>query len=185
MRIVLLGAPGSGKGTQGERIVEHYGVVHISTGDVLRAEVAAGSPLGLQAKEIMDAGDLVPDEIILGIARERITRLDPDKGFMLDGFPRTLPQAKGLDAMLEEVGQPLDRVVLFDVDNEEIMTRLLARKRADDNEQTIRNRLEVYTEQTAPLIEFYQGQGKLSVVKGVGGIDEIFADIRSVLDAVQ
>ncbi len=182
MRIVLLGAPGSGKGTQGEKIVDSFGVAHISTGDVLRAEVAAGSPLGIQAKQIMDAGGLVPDEIILGIARERIGQLDPAKGFMLDGFPRTLPQAVALDAMLDEVDQPLDCIVLFDVDDKEIMTRLLARKRADDNEDTIRTRLQVYSDQTAPLISYYRDQGKLRVVKGVGDVDEIFETIRGVLE---
>ena len=184
MRIVLLGAPGSGKGTQGEKIVDSFGVTHISTGDVLRAEVAAGSPLGIQAKEVMDAGGLVPDEIILGIARERIGQLDPAKGFMFDGFPRTQAQAEGLDAILDEVGQPLDCVVLFDVDNDEIMTRLLARKRADDNEDTIRTRLQVYSDQTAPLISYYRDQGKLRVVKGVGDVDQIFETIRGVLEEV-
>lgn len=182
MRIVLLGAPGSGKGTQGEKIVERYGVTHISTGDVLRGEVAAGTDLGRKAKEIMDAGQLVPDEIVLGMVRDRVGGLGGGPGFMLDGFPRTQNQANGLDKTLEELGMPLDAVVLFDVDYEEIMTRLLARKRADDNEETIRKRLDVYEAQTAPLIDYYQKRGLLRKVAGVGSVDDIFARVCAELD---
>ena len=182
MRIVLLGAPGSGKGTQAEKIVEKYGVALISTGEVLRAEVAAGTSLGLQAKQIMDAGELVSDDIILGIAKEHIGRLDSHRGFLLDGFPRTLAQAEGLDAMLAELGAPLDVALLVEVDDAEVMQRLLARKRADDSEETIRNRLEVYRAQTEPLVDYYRGQKKLAPVKGVGAIDEIFARVTGVLD---
>lgn len=182
MRVVLLGAPGSGKGTQAEKIVEKYGVAHVSTGEVLRAEVAAGTPLGIQAKQIMDAGDLVSDDIILGIAKEHIGKLDSRQGFLLDGFPRTLAQAEGLDKMLAELDAPLDLALLVEVDDAEVMQRLLARKRADDTEETIRNRLDVYRAQTEPLIDFYRGQGKLAPVKGVGAIDEIFARVSSVLN---
>ncbi len=184
MRIVLLGAPGSGKGTQGEKIVEKYGVAHISTGEVLRAEVAAGTELGRKAKSIMDAGELVSDEIILAIAKERISSANKGKGFMLDGFPRTLAQAEGLDSMLAELGMSLDAVVLLQVDHDEVLNRLLARKRADDSEETISKRLEVYEAQTAPLIIYYRNQGKLRPVEGVGAVDEIFARIESVLDPV-
>jgi adenylate kinase len=182
MRIVLLGAPGSGKGTQGEKIVAKYGVTHISTGEVLRAEVEAGSNLGRQAKAIMDAGELVSDEIILAIAKTRIMAADAGRGFMLDGFPRTLAQAEGLDAILAELGQPLHAVVLLEVDNDEVLSRLLARKRADDNEETIRKRLEVYQAQTAPLVDYYRAQGKLRPVPGVGDPDQIFARVSGILD---
>ncbi len=184
MRIVLLGAPGSGKGTQAEKIVEKYGVAHISTGEVLRAEVAAGTALGLQAKAIMDAGELVSDDIILGIAKEHIGKLDSQRGFLLDGFPRTLAQAEGLDKMLAELGAPLDTALLVEVDDGEVMQRLLARKRADDTEETIRNRLEVYRAQTEPLVDYYRGQGKLAPVAGVGDIDEIFGRVTGVLDVL-
>ena len=168
MRIVLLGAPGSGKGTQGERIVERYGVTHISTGEVLRAEVAAGTDLGRQAKAVMDAGELVSDEIIIGIARHRIAGLDADRGFMLDGFPRTIAQAEELDTMLAELHQPLDAVLMLHVDDDEILQRLLARRRADDNEAIIRKRLDVYTAQTRPLVEYYRSRGLLREVEGRG-----------------
>ncbi len=182
MNIVLLGAPGSGKGTQGERIVAQYGIAHVSTGDVLRGEVQAGTALGVEAKKIMDAGELVSDEIVLGMVRERLGRPDVSKGFMLDGFPRTLAQAEGLDRLLQQLGKPLDCVLFFDVDYEEIMSRLLDRGRADDNEETIRKRLEVYEAETEPLIDFYRRQGTLKKVKGVGDMDEIFNRIRAALD---
>jgi adenylate kinase len=184
MRIVLLGAPGSGKGTQGDKIVANYGVNHISTGEVLRAEVGAGTELGRKAKAIMDAGELVSDDIILAIAKAQITKSADSGGFMLDGFPRTLPQAEGLDAILEELKQPLDAVVLLEVDSREVMDRLMARKRADDNEETIANRLRVYEEQTAPLIEYYRAQGKLRAVQGVGDVEAIFARVSSTLDSI-
>ena len=182
MRIVLLGAPGSGKGTQAEKIVDKYGVAHISTGEVLRAEVAAGTALGLQAKQIMDAGNLVSDDVIINIAREHIGKLDSRQGFLLDGFPRTLAQAEGLDKMLAELSAPLDAALLVEVDDAEVMQRLLARKRADDTEETIRNRLGVYRAQTEPLIGYYRGQSKLVPVQGTGAIDEIFARVTGVLD---
>lgn len=181
MNIVLLGAPGSGKGTQGEKIVAKFGLCHISTGDLLRGEVAAGTPLGLEAKKIMDAGDLVSDEIVLGMVRGRLSKPDVEPGFMLDGFPRTLAQAQGLDELLDSLEKPLSGVLFFDVDYKEIMTRLLARKRADDNEETIRTRLDVYETQTAPLIAHYRDQGKLRQVEGVGDLDEIFARITAEL----
>lgn len=184
MRIVLLGAPGSGKGTQAERIVEKYRIVHISTGDLLRAEVAAGTPLGNQAKAIMEAGQLVSDDIMLGMIRQRLAKDDVRNGFLLDGFPRTLPQAEALDAMLAELGQPLDVILFIDVDYGEIMTRLLARQRADDNEETIRNRLEVYEAQTAPLIDYYKAKGNLRAVKGVGPIEEISRNVCKILDDI-
>lgn len=185
MRIVLLGAPGSGKGTQAERVTKKYNIPHISTGDLLRAEVQAGTSLGKQAKEIMESGKLVSDEIMLGMIEKRLAQDDTKNGFLLDGFPRTLPQAEALDALLAKLGQPLDVVLFFDVDYGEIMQRLLARKRADDTEETIRKRLEVYEAQTAPLIDYYKQKGNLRSVKGVGDIDEISERIFKVLDDVR
>ena len=182
MRIVLLGAPGSGKGTQADAIVARYNITHISTGDLLRAEVAAGSDLGLQAKSIMESGGLVSDEIVLGMIRSRLSQQDTSNGFLLDGFPRTLAQAEALDTLLSEIGQSLNGVLLFKVDYDEIMTRLLSRGRADDNETTIRKRLEVYDSQTAPLIDYYQQRGKLRSVEGVGEVTAISARIFEVLD---
>lgn len=184
MRVVLLGAPGSGKGTQAEFIVQHYNIVHISTGELLRDEVAAGTPLGQQAQQIMDAGQLVSDEIMLGIIEARLAKDDVSNGFLLDGFPRTLPQAQALNELLNKLDQPLDVVIFFDVDYGEIMQRLLARQRADDNEETIRKRLQVYEAQTAPLIDFYKTKGNLRSVSGVGEINEIAERIQKILDEI-
>lgn len=184
MRIVLLGAPGSGKGTQAERIVEKYRITHISTGDLLRAEVSAGSDLGNQAKQIMESGGLVSDDIMLGMIKSRLSQGDIDNGFMLDGFPRTLAQAEALDVLLAELGQPLDVVVFFDVEYAEITQRLLARQRADDTEETIRKRLQVYEEQTAPLIDYFKAKGNLRTVKGMGAVEEISERIFKTLDNV-
>ncbi len=182
MKIVLLGAPGSGKGTQAENVVKKYQIAHISTGDLLRAEVAAGTPLGKQAKEIMESGALVSDEIVLGMIEARLAQDDTKNGFMLDGFPRTLAQAEGLDTLLTKIGQPLDVVVFLDVDYGEIMQRLLARKRADDNEETIKKRLVVYHSQTAPLIDWYKNDGKYQHINGLGTMDAIFAEICTAID---
>ena len=181
MRIVLLGAPGSGKGTQSEAIVKKYQIRHLSTGDMLRAEVAAGTPLGRQAREIMEAGQLVSDAIVLGMIEQRLLNNDTE-GFLLDGFPRTLVQAEALDALLTRLEQPLDVVLFFDVDYEEIMQRLLARNRSDDNEETIRKRLQVYEQETAPLRRYYDNKGLLRTVKGVGPIEEISARIFQILE---
>jgi len=205
MRIVLLGAPGSGKGTQAKHMVERYRVPQISTGDLLRSAVTAGTPLGQQAKAAMDAGQLVPDEIVLGMIRERLAMPDADAGFILDGFPRNISQAEALDRMLEEMGRPLDGTLLIDVDFDLLMQRLSGRltcescgavfnrytkpprhdtvcdmcggnlhHRADDNEETISNRLRVYEAQTKPLVSYYQSRGVLETIDGEGEIDEIF-----------
>ena len=182
MRIVLLGAPGSGKGTQAERVVAKFGIAHISTGELLRAEVAAGTPLGAKAKKIMESGGLVSDDIMLGMIEERLAKPDVTGGFLLDGFPRTLPQAEALDSLLARLGKPLDKVLLLDVDYEEIMQRLLARKRADDSEETIRKRLQVYESQTAPLIDYYKTRALLVTVPGVGEVDAISDRVFAALE---
>jgi adenylate kinase len=179
IRLVFLGPPGAGKGTQAQRIAQEYGIPHISTGDILRNAVKEGTELGKLAKSYMDKGELVPDEVIIGIIRERLSQPDvKEKGFILDGFPRTLPQAEALDELLKELSMPLDRVVYLNVDDEEIVKRLLARGRADDTEEVIRNRLKVYREQTAPLIDYYSEKCILVEIYGVGDIDEITRKIK-------
>lgn len=181
MRIVLFGAPGSGKGTQAEKLVEDFGVPQISTGDLLRAAVADGTELGRKAKAAMDAGELVADEVVIGMIRDRLDEPDTANGFILDGFPRSLAQAEALDALLEKLGRPVQRVIHLEVDNEEIVQRLLERGRADDKEDTIRNRLDVFDNQTQPLIEYYRNQGKFEAVDGMGDMDAIQARIRAAL----
>lgn len=178
MNIILLGAPGSGKGTQSAFLVEQYGLTHLSTGDMLRAEIAAGSALGLQAKSIMDAGQLVSDEIVIAMIAQR---LQDGKGALFDGFPRTLAQAEALDALLKERGQKIDRVIELQVDPEEIVERLLARGRADDNEDVIRHRLQVFAEQTKPLVRYYEQQGTLRSVLGTGALEVIKQRIAEAL----
>lgn len=205
MRIVLLGAPGSGKGTQAKRLEADRNVPHISTGDMLRAAVAAGTRFGQQAREIMEVGELVSDDIMLGIISERLAEPDAVDGFILDGFPRTEKQALDLEELLDELGKPLDAAVLLDVDFDIIFKRLTGRRtcsltgkllniyfspqaeldaclsaggellqREDDNEETIKNRLEVYRQQTEPLIDYYRRRGKLKVVDAGGSIDEVY-----------
>lgn len=182
MRIILLGAPGSGKGTQGQRLMEHLHIPQISTGDLLRAAVAAGTELGLKAKATMDAGQLVADDVVIGMIRERLAEPDAAKGFILDGFPRTQPQAVALDQLLAKIDQPLKKVINLDASDEEIVQRLMARGRADDNEATIRKRLQVYGEQTRPLLDYYRKKGLLAVVPGMGTIDDTYARMLKTLD---
>tara|TARA_B100000929_G_scaffold174699_1_gene138279 strand:- start:91 stop:648 length:558 start_codon:yes stop_codon:yes gene_type:complete len=184
LKIVLLGAPGSGKGTQSAKLVERYGVPQVSTGDLLRNAVAEQTELGKKAKAAMDAGELVSDDIVVGMMRERLTQADTENGFILDGFPRSAAQAEALDELLAELDRPLQAVVHLQVDNEEIVGRLMARGRSDDNEDTIRNRLSVFAEQTAPLAEYYRKQGLLKEVYGMGEVDEIFARIEAALKDV-
>ncbi|BBD80728.1 adenylate kinase [Aerosticca soli] len=185
MRLVLLGAPGSGKGTQAARLKAELGVPHISTGDMLRAAVAAGTALGRKAKAVMDAGQLVSDDILLGMLEERLAQPDARHGFILDGYPRNLAQADALDRLLARIGQPLDAVVKLEVPNEVILRRceqrFAAEGRADDNPDTVRKRLAVYAEQTAPVADYYAQRGKLKVVDGVGALDEVTARIRAAL----
>ena len=181
MRLLLLGAPGSGKGTQAARLKDSLGVPHISTGDLLRAEVAAGSKLGLEAKEVMARGELVSDAILLGMLEDRFSRADTAGGFILDGYPRNLAQAAALDALLARIGQPMDFAVQLEVPAELLVERIAGRAqaegRADDNPESVRKRLQVYTDQTAPVIDFYRQHGQLTVVDGVGELDLVFARI--------
>jgi adenylate kinase len=187
MRIVLLGAPGSGKGTQAARLKAQLGVAHISTGDLLRAQVAAGTPLGRQAKAVMESGKLVSDEIVLGMLEERLAQADAQQGFILDGYPRNLAQADALDGLLKRLGKPLDVAVQLDVDSELLVARLAGRAQAegrkDDNPDTVRERLRVYEQQTAPLIGFYRGRGELVAVDGVGELDAVYARIVAAVGA--
>ncbi|SKA02575.1 adenylate kinase [Novilysobacter spongiicola] len=188
MRLVLLGAPGSGKGTQAARLKEHLQVPHISTGDLLRAEVAAGSKLGLEAKEVMARGELVSDAILLGMLEERFSREDTRGGFILDGYPRNLAQADALNTLMERIGQPMDAVVQLEVPTELLVERIAGRAaaegRADDSPDSVRTRLKVYEEQTSPVADFFRQRGKLSVVDGVGLLDEVFARIIEALRPV-
>ena len=186
MRLVLLGAPGSGKGTQATRLKEHLQVPHVSTGDLLRAEVKAGSPLGLQAKEVMARGELVSDEILLGMLEDRFSRGDVAQGFILDGYPRNLAQAAALDALLPRIGQPIAAAIQLEVDNELLIERRAGRARAegraDDTPEAVRKRLQVYDEQTAPVIGYYRDAGRLGVVDGVGTLDEVSNRILAALE---
>ena len=215
MRIVLLGAPGSGKGTQSKLLIEKYNIPQISTGDLLRAAVAAGSDLGRKAKAAMDAGQLVSDDVVLGMIQERLSKPDARAGFILDGFPRNIPQAQALDAMLARLSQPLQLALLVDVDTEVLMKRLTGRRtcsnascgaiyniyfsapkspgkcdkcgsnlahRSDDNENTVRSRLQVYEQQTAPLVSYYKAQGKLRTVRGTGSVNEIFKNVTDIIE---
>lgn len=179
MHVIILGAPGSGKGTQSAEIIKQFALQHLSTGDMLRAEIVAGSELGLAAKKVMDKGELVSDEIILDMVAEQVKKTD--KGILFDGFPRTIAQAEGLDKLLTKLEGAITHVIQLDVDNEEIVERMLARGREDDNEETIRNRLSVFENQTAPLIKYYREQNKLSTVLGSGSVEDIFARIQKVL----
>jgi len=185
MRIVLLGPPGSGKGTQAALLVERLGVPHISTGALLRNAAKRGTELGLKAKALTDKGELVPDDVISDMIEERLSRDDVANGFILDGYPRNLAQAKSLDALLERLGKPVDEAILIDLDAERIIKRIAKRAkeegRADDTEETVRNRLQVYAEQTAPVADYYASRGLLTKVLGEGGVDEIFQRIVGIL----
>ena len=212
MRLILFGAPGSGKGTQADLLRSDLGVPHISTGDILRESVRQGTELGLKAKSYMDSGALVPDRLILEMIRERLALPDAAKGFLLDGFPRTVAQAEGLEALLGELGRSVDAVVSLDVEPEELIKRLTARRmcagcgaihnlvfqppkaegicdrcggkleqRADDQRATVENRLRVYREQTAPVMEFYRGRGLLRPVDGSRAPEEVYRSLKAAL----
>lgn len=195
MIVIFLGPPGAGKGTQAAHIVERYNIPQLSTGDMLRAAVAAKSPVGLQAKAVMDAGNLVSDEIVAAIIEERIEADDCANGFLLDGFPRTIPQAETLDAILLKKERSVDAVIELRVDEAALVERLRSRiketlakgesVRKDDNEETFAKRLEVYREQTAPLIPYYEAQGKLRAVDGMQTVPAVSGAIDAILDPIQ
>jgi adenylate kinase len=210
--LILLGPPGAGKGTQASRIVEDYGVPHISTGDILRAAVKNETQMGLEAKRYMDAGDLVPDEVVIGIVKDRLQERDTEKGFLMDGFPRTIPQAEALDRMLESIDRAVSKTIAILVDSEQLVVRLSGRRicrecqtpyhvvanppqrdgvcdkcggelyqRDDDSEATVRNRLDVYDRQTAPLIDYYDRQGLVARIDGQKSPEQVFEDIREAI----
>lgn len=212
MNIVLMGLPGAGKGTQADKIIEKYAIPHISTGDMFRAAIKNGTELGLKAKSFMDEGKLVPDEVTIGIVRERLSQADCEKGFLLDGFPRTVPQAEALDSILVELGKNIEHTINIEVEKDELVARLSGRRicktcgssyhlifnppaeegkcdkdggelytRADDNPETVSNRLEVNMNQAQPLLDFYQDKGVLSNINGQQHIDEVFADLDALL----
>ena len=186
LNIVIFGAPGSGKGTQSERIVEKYGIDHISTGDVLRAEIKAGTELGMEAKKLIDNGQLIPDALMVDILAAKLDGFSGSNGVIFDGFPRTIAQAEALKAMLAARGQEVTAMIELDVPEDELMTRLILRGkesgRADDNEETIKKRLVVYREQTSPLKDWYKNEGKHCYINGLGSLDRIFADIVAAID---
>jgi adenylate kinase len=195
MRLILLGPPGAGKGTQAARLVEKYRIAHLSTGDMLRAAIAAQTPIGLKAKDIMASGALVPDEVVIGIISDRIEQVDCANGFVLDGFPRTLPQAAALDALLKQKRLKLDAVVELRVNAAILLQRVENRIaemtargeaiRADDNVEALARRLEVYRAQTEPLIHYYGDRRMLATVDGMMSIDEVTADIGRILQAAR
>ena len=183
VHLVILGRQGSGKGTQAARLVEAYSPIHVSTGDMLRAAVAAGTELGLQARALMDAGDLVGDDLINGIVSERLAQPDVvENGFLLDGYPRTPDQAAAMEVFLAEAGTPLDAAVNLDVPVDEVTARMVARGRADDTEEAIRRRLALYESETAPLLAWFADRGLLDVVDGLGDVDVVFGRLADVID---
>ena len=185
LNIVLFGPPGAGKGTQSERLITKYGLSHVSTGDLLRTEVANKTELGLAAKKLIDAGQLVSDETVIGMIRNKLESDETASGFIFDGFPRTVGQAKALDELLHEIGSEITLMIALDVPPEELITRLVKRGetsgRADDTEDTARKRIEVYNKETRPVANYYETQGKYHKINGIGTMNEIFDRINSVI----
>ena len=173
MRLVLVGPPGAGKGTQAVFLAEHYSIPHISTGDIFRANLKAGTPLGQEAKSFMDRGELVPDSVTNAMVKDRLTHDDVANGFLLDGFPRNAAQAAVLKEILKRINAPLDSVLELQIDEEEIVTRLASRNRDDDNADVVRHRLKVYRDQTAPIIDFYRNENLLTAINASGSIADI------------
>lgn len=186
-RLIIVGPPGAGKGTQAGRIAEAFGIPAVSTGDIFRKNVAEGTPLGVQAKAIMDAGDYVPDSLTNELVKSRLEEADAENGFLLDGYPRTVGQVEYLDALLAEQGTGIDAVIQLVADQDELVGRLLKRAeeqgRSDDNEETIRRRQQVYVEQTAPIVQAYGERGLVVDVDGLGGIDEVGDRIQAALSS--
>ncbi len=212
MNIALFGPPGAGKGTQAKELSKHYAIPHISTGDILRANVRDGTELGMKAKEYMDKGELVPDEVLIGLIKNRLNESDCEPGYLLDGYPRTIPQADALKSILEEIAKPMDAVLNIEVSDDELVTRLGGRRtcscgesyhvkfkppekdgvcnacgaelyqRDDDMEDVIRQRLATYDEKTKPLINYYKDEGILVNIDGTNAVDVVFADILKVMD---
>ena len=188
LNIVLFGPPGAGKGTQSEKLIDKYQLIHLSTGDILRGEIAAGTALGLEAKKLMDAGSLVPDEVVIGMISSKLDQNKNAKGFIFDGFPRTAAQAETLDKLLQNKNTSITKMLALEVNNDELTKRLLIRGknsgRADDqNEDIIRNRINEYNNKTAPLKNYYSAQSKFQSIDGIGTVDEIFENLCKNIDA--
>jgi len=189
LNLILFGPPGSGKGTQAEKLVAKYHLVHISTGNLFREEIEAGTELGNQASTYMSKGELVPDEVTIGMLRNKMTHHPDARGFIFDGFPRTTPQAEALDTLLDDMDQPIDALIMLDVPEDEIVKRLLLRgkdsNRPDDrDEEVIRVRFQVYQSKTAPIYDYYDEEGKAYIVPGLGSIDQIFQNLCETIDSL-
>lgn len=190
LNIVLFGPPGAGKGTQSARLIEKYGLLHLSTGDLLRSEISAGTALGLKAKGLMDAGVLVPDEVVIGMIDNKLSQNPQASGFIFDGFPRTIPQAEALDQLMVSRGIAISGMIALEVEEKELISRLLLRGASsgrpdDQNEELIERRVKEYNEKTAPVASYYQGQNKYHSVYGIGEIDFIFSELCRIMDALK
>ncbi|WP_242927769.1 adenylate kinase [Pontibacter vulgaris] len=190
LNIVLFGPPGAGKGTQSQKLIDKYNLIHLSTGDLLRSEIAAGTELGLEAKSLMDNGLLVPDAVVIGMIANKVKENKHATGFIFDGFPRTVPQAQGLDKLLQDHGTEISCMIALKVDDEELTKRLLLRGQTsgrpdDQNEALIRKRVQEYNDKTTPVADYYAGQGKFCAVDGIGDIEEIFQALCDQIDSLK